>query len=82
MFDEVVVGIQGFEAGRDAIALAESAAVGPREVDACLHGGPQSEPAPEADRRPDDETQRFGLERLARLRDEGHVAGEIARIPT
>ena len=80
MFERVVVGIDGYEAGRDAIALAKALLSGGGEVTLVYVEVLQSKPAPEADTRPDDEAQRFGLERLVRLRDEGQIAGEIARI--
>ena len=80
MFDAVIVGIEGYEAGRDAIALAKALLSRDGEVTFVYVEVLQSKPAPEADTRPDDEAQRFGLERLARLRDEGQIAAEIARI--
>jgi len=80
MFDAVIVGIEGYEAGRDAIALAKALLSRNGEVTFVYVEVLQSKPAPEADTRPDDEAQRFGLERLARLRDEGQIAAEIARI--
>ncbi len=52
MFDEVVVGIQGFEAGRDAIALAEVLLSAHGKLTLVYVEVLQSEPAPEADRRP------------------------------
>ena len=80
MFQGVVVGIDGYEAGRDAIALAKSLLSGDGEVTLVYVEVLQSKPSPEADTRPDDEAQRFGLERLGRLRDEGQIAAEISRI--
>jgi nucleotide-binding universal stress UspA family protein len=80
MFDDVVVGVDGYEAGRDAIALAKALLPGGGEVTVVYVAVLQSNPAPEADTRPDDEAQRFGLERLARLRGEGRIAAEISRI--
>lgn len=80
MFDAVIVGIEGYEAGRDAIALAKALLSRDGEVTFVYVEVLQSKPAPEADTRPDDEAQRFGLERLARLRDELHIAADVARI--
>ncbi|MBV8219035.1 MAG: universal stress protein [Solirubrobacterales bacterium] len=80
MFDVVVIGIDGYEAGRDAISLAKALLSGDGEVTLVYVEVLQSKPAPEADTRPDDEAQRFGLERLGRLRDEGQIAADISRV--
>jgi nucleotide-binding universal stress UspA family protein len=80
MFDHVVVGIEGYEPGRDAIALAKALLSGDGELALVYVEVLQSKPAPEADTRSDAEAQRFGLERLARLRDEAQIAAEVARI--
>ena len=80
MFDGVVVGIGGYEAGRDAIALAKVLLAGDGAVTLVYVDVLLSRPAPDADTRPDDEARRFGLERLGRLRDEGQIAAEISRI--
>ena len=80
MFDRVVIGINGYEAGRDAIALAKALLSGDGVVTLAYVEVLQSEPAPEADTQADDEAQRFGLERLGRLRDEAQIAAEISRI--
>ena len=80
MFDRVVIGIDGYEAGEDAIALAKALLSGDGEVTLVYVEVLQSKPAPEADTRPGDEERRFGLERLGRLRDEGQIAAEISRI--
>jgi len=71
MLHGAVVGIDGYEAGRDAIALAKALRSGDGEVTLVYVEVLQSKPSPEADIRPDDEARRFGLERLGRLRDEG-----------
>jgi nucleotide-binding universal stress UspA family protein len=80
MFDRVVIGIDSYEAGEDAIALAKALLSGDGEVTLVYVEVLQSKPAPEADTRPDDEAQRFGLERLGRLRDEEQIAADISRI--
>jgi nucleotide-binding universal stress UspA family protein len=80
MFDRVVIGIDAYEAGRDAIALANALLSGDAEVTLVYVEVLQGKSAPEADTRPDDEARRFGLERLARLRDEGRIAADISRI--
>jgi len=80
MFDRVVIGINGYEAGRDAIALAKALLSGDGVVTLAYVEVLQSEPAPEADTRADEEAQRFGLERLGRLRDGAQIAAEISRI--
>ena len=80
MFASVVVGIAGYEAGRDAIALAKALLPGNGKVTLVYVEVLQSKPRPEADTRADDEARRFGLERLGRLRDEGQIAAEISRI--
>jgi nucleotide-binding universal stress UspA family protein len=80
MFDKVVVGIDGYEVGLDAIALAKALLSAHCGVTLVYVEVLQREPAPEADTRPDDEARRFGLERLDRLRDEGQIAAEISRI--
>lgn len=66
MFDNVVVGVDGYEAGRDAIELAKALESGDGEVALVYVEVLQSKPAAEADTRADDEAQRFGLERLPR----------------
>ena len=80
MVDRVVIGIGGYEAGRDAIALAKALLSSDAEVTLVSVEVLQSKPAPGADTRADEEAQRFGLERLGRLRDEGQIAAEISRI--
>jgi len=80
MFASAVVGIAGYEAGRDAIALARALLPGNGKVTLVYVEVLQSEPVPEADARSDDEVRRFGLERLGRLRDEAQIAAEISRI--
>ena len=80
MFDRVVVGINSYAAGRDAIALAKVLLSGGGELTLVYVEVLQSKPAPGADARPDDEAQRFGLERLSRLRDQAQIAAEISRI--
>lgn len=80
MFDGVVVGIDGYEVGRDAIALEKALLSGDSQVTLVYVEVVQSKPAPEADTRPDDEARQFGVERLGRLRDEGQIAAAISRI--
>ena len=79
MVDRVVIGIGGYEAGRDAIALAKALLSSDAEVTLVSVEVLQSKPAPGADTRADEEAQRFGLERLGRLRDEGQIGRASCR---
>lgn len=80
MFDNVVIGVDDYERGRDTITLAQALMQGHGTVTLVHVEVRQREPSPEADTRPDDERQRFGLERLRRLRDEAQIAANVARI--
>lgn len=80
MFDSVVIGIDGYETGLDATALARALLSRNGEATLVYVEVLQSKPGLEADTRPDDEAQRFGLARLARLRDEAKIHAEISRV--
>lgn len=80
MFETIVVGVGEYEAGGDALALAMALA-GDKPDITLLHvevvadaTGAQACTAADAER------QRFGLERLARLRDEAKAVAKVARI--
>ena len=80
MFDNVVIGVDDYERGLDTITLAQALMRGYGVVSLVHVEVLQREPSPEADTRPDDERQRFGLERLRRLRDEAQIAATMSRI--
>lgn len=80
MFDNVVIGVDDYERGRDAVTLAQALMPGEGTVGLVHVEVLQREPSPEADTRPDAERQRFGLERLRRLRDEAQIVGDVSRI--
>jgi nucleotide-binding universal stress UspA family protein len=80
MFENVVVGVDGYEAGRGAVALAGALVAGDGEIALVYVEVLQSKPTPEADTRADEEAQQFGLERLDRLRADMQLTAEVSRI--
>jgi nucleotide-binding universal stress UspA family protein len=80
MFENVVAGIGDYEAGRDAVELAKALVSRDGRIALVHVEGEQSDPAPDSGAGPDRERQRFGLQRLRRLRDEAQVPAEVARI--
>lgn len=80
MFDNVVVAIDEYERGRDALELAEELGSDGGEMTLVYVEVLQEQPSPEADTRPDDERQQSGLGRLRKLRDETHSVAEVSRI--
>jgi hypothetical protein len=80
MFENVVVGIGDYEGGRDAAELATALVSSDGEITLVYVEGLQSDPATDSGAGPDVERQRFGLERLRRLRDVAQIAAEVARI--
>ena len=80
MFHNVLVGVGDYEGGRDALELATTLMSSDGRITLVFVEVLQSKPAPEADTRSDAERQRFGLERLERLRDEAQVHAEVERI--
>ena len=80
MFNNVVVGVDDLERGRDALELAKAVISDDAEVALVYVEVLQGDPAVETDTGADAETQRFGLERLGRLRDELHPGASVSRI--
>jgi nucleotide-binding universal stress UspA family protein len=77
----VVVGVDDIERGRDAAALAKTLMSATGEVTLLYVDVLQSEPTPESSATLDAGRQRFGLERLRRVRDEAAIpAAKVARI--
>jgi hypothetical protein len=64
MFENVVVGVDGYAASRDAIELVKKLASEHGRVTLVYVEVLQSKPPPEAGTRADAEAQRFGLQRL------------------
>ena len=79
-FDSVVVGVSDYAGGRDAIELAR--VLGSRDGDIALvyveyvAGDSIAEPLTGSDA----ERRRFGLERLARVRDDAQISAELSRV--
>ena len=80
MFENVVVGVGGYQAGRDALELANALLARAGRATLVYVELLQSEGDADSGTGPDAERQRFGLERLRRLRDEAGVSAEIARV--
>ncbi len=80
MFASVIVGVGAFEAGRDAVELAKALMSEDGEVALVYVESVVSEPAPEPRTGSEAERQRFGLERLGRLRDDAQIPAEVLRI--
>ena len=80
MFENVVVGVDSYQAGRDALELAEALLARDGRVTLVYVEILQGESHADSGTGSDAERQRFGLERLRRLRREAGVSAEIARI--
>ena len=79
MFDNVVVGVDGYSGGRDALELAETLGSDSGRITLVHVEVLQGKPPPDADTGLDAERQRFGLERLERLRDRAGISADVAR---
>ena len=80
MFENVVVGVDSYQAGRDALELAQALLARDGRVTLVYVEILQGESHADSGTGSDAERQRFGLERLRRLRREAGVSAEIARI--
>jgi osmotically-inducible protein OsmY/nucleotide-binding universal stress UspA family protein len=80
MFENVIVGVGGYQAGRDALELANALLAREGRATLVYVELLQSEGDADSGIGSDAERQRFGLERLRRLRDEAGVSAEIARV--
>jgi nucleotide-binding universal stress UspA family protein len=80
MFDEVVAGVDDHEGARDVLELANALMSDDGHATLVYVEVLQSKPAPEADARTDAERQRFGVERLTRLRDGAKIDADVARV--
>ncbi len=80
MFDNVVVGVDDSASAHRALDLAKVLVSDEGRITLVYVEVVQTEPAPELDAGSVYERQRFGLERLRRLRDKSHVTADVARI--
>jgi nucleotide-binding universal stress UspA family protein len=80
MFENVVVGVDTYETGCDAIELTRVLAPVKGKITLLYVEVVQSEPTSASPTRLDAERQRFGLERLARLRDDAQITADVERV--
>jgi nucleotide-binding universal stress UspA family protein len=80
MFDSVIVGVGSLESGRDAVELAKALVSSHGDLALVYVEPVADESAPQPRTGSDAERQRFGLERLVRLRDAADIAADVLRI--
>lgn len=80
MFDNVVVAVDDYEAGRDAIELAKILVSGDGDLALIYVEVAQPKPAPDSGAVRDAAVQRFALERLRALAEEANVVAQVSCI--